>query len=149
MQDPFQLRDFSAYERNNPFMAYNHIEICSASASSSLVKVELAQESKNLHGAVHGGLLYAMADCVAGVTARASGEDYVTQSAHINFLRNVKEGTVYAQADTIKRGRRVIVLHITVFDGNHVLLADGAIDMLRRSGPCSAENGISPETHDM
>ena len=134
MQDPFLLSDFPAYERNNPFMAYNHIEICSASAESSVVKVALVPESKNLHGAVHGGLLYAMADCVAGVTARASGEDYVTQSAHINFLRNVKEGTIYAQADTIKRGRRVIVLHITVYDGEHRLLADGSIDMLRRDG---------------
>ncbi len=133
MQDPFLLSDFSAYERNNPFMAYNHIEICSASASSSVVKVHLAPESKNLHGAVHGGLLYAMADCVAGVTARASGDDYVTQSAHINFLRNVREGVVYAQADTIKRGRRVIVLHVTVYDGDHVLLADGSIDMLCRA----------------
>lgn len=127
------IGDFEEYAKNNAFMGYNHIEICSASPESSVVKVELRPESMNLHGAVHGGLLYAMCDCVAGITARSvGGMDYVTQSGHINFLRNVKTGTVYAQADTVKRGRRVIVMHITVYNEEHKLLADGSIDMIQK-----------------
>lgn len=133
MTNAFQLNDFTAYQHNNPFMEYNHIEICSVSEESSVVKVALVPESLNLHGTVHGGLIYSMTDCVAGITARAGGDDYVTQNAHINFLSNIKEGTVYAQADTVKRGHKVIVLHITVYDEKHTLLADGSIDMLRSS----------------
>lgn len=127
------IGDFEEYTKNNAFMGYNHIEICSVSPESSVVRVVLQPESKNLHGAMHGGLIYAMCDCVAGITARSiGGVDYVTQSGHINFLRNVKSGTVYAQADTIKRGRRVIVMHITVYNEEHKLMADGSIDMIQK-----------------
>jgi len=62
--------DFSAYEKGNPFMSYNHIQICKVDPDCCVVKVNLVAESMNLHGHVHGGLLYAMADCVAGIFAR-------------------------------------------------------------------------------
>lgn len=55
--------DFSAYEKGNPFMSYNHIQICKVDPDCCVVKVNLVAESMNLHGHVHGGLLYAMADC--------------------------------------------------------------------------------------
>lgn len=123
--------NYQAYEQANPFMAYNHIQICQADSEKSVVKVELVPESKNLHGHVHGGLLYGMADCVAGLTARATGEDYVTQSAHINFLKNVKSGTIYAAAEAVKRGHHIAVFHVSITDEKNSLLADGVVDMYR------------------
>ena len=48
-------------------MSYNHIQICKVDPDCCVVKVNLVAESMNLHGHVHGGLLYAMADCVAGI----------------------------------------------------------------------------------
>lgn len=125
-------KDYEAYERNNPFMAYNHIEICSAAPECSVVKVQLKPESTNLYGKVHGGLLYAMADCVAGVAARADGEDFVTQSAHINFLRNTGSGTVYAKATQVSRGRTMAVFQIEITDENGKLLSAGTVDMFRK-----------------
>lgn len=62
-------------------MHYNHIQICEAGSEKCVVKVDLVAESKNLHGHIHGGLLYGMADCAAGVAARVNGDDFVTQSA--------------------------------------------------------------------
>ena len=130
---PEMMRDFEAYVARNPFMAYNHIEIVSASPQRSVVQVRLTDESMNLQGAVHGGLIYSMADCVAGICARAEqGETYVTQSSHISFLRNVTQGTIYASAETIKRGRRVIVSRISVYTEDGTLLADGSIEMMKR-----------------
>lgn len=125
-------KDYEAYEKNNPFMAYNHIEICSADPEVSVVKVQLRPESTNLYGKVHGGLLYAMADCVAGVAARANGEDFVTQSAHINFLRNTDCGTVYAKATQISRGRTLAVFQIEITDKTGKLLSAGTVDMFRK-----------------
>lgn len=130
------IGDVDAYAANNPFMAYNHIQITEIGKDangdySAEVCVELRPESMNLHHAVHGGLLYGLADCVAGIAARCDGSDYVTQSAHINFLRNTSHGTVYARAEVIRRGRHVIVLHVTVRDGEDRLLADCAVDMMR------------------
>ena len=130
------IGDVDAYTANNPFMAYNHIQITVIGEDANgdhyaEVSVELRPESMNLHGAVHGGLLYGLADCVAGIAARCDGSDYVTQSAHINFLRNTNHGTVFARAEVIRRGRRMAVIHVTVRDGEDNLLADCAVDMMR------------------
>ena len=128
--------DVDAYAANNPFMAYNHIRITAIGEDANgdhyaEVSVELRPESMNLHGAVHGGLLYGLADCVAGIAARCDGSDYVTQSAHINFLRNTNHGTVFARAEVIRRGRHVAVIHVMVRDDADRLLADCAVDMMR------------------
>ncbi len=45
--------DFSAYEKGNPFMSYNHIQICKVDPDCCVVKVNLVAESMNLHGHVH------------------------------------------------------------------------------------------------
>lgn len=42
--------DFSAYEKGNPFMSYNHIQICKVDPDCCVVKVNLVAESMNLHG---------------------------------------------------------------------------------------------------
>ena len=130
------IGDVDAYAANNPFMAYNHIRITSIAPDGNgdyraEVAVTLRPESMNLHGAVHGGLLYGLADCVAGIAARCDGNDYVTQSAHVNFLRNTKQGTVYALAEIVRRGRHMVVLHVAVRDAQERLLADCAVDMMR------------------
>lgn len=123
--------NFREYEKKNAFMAHNGIKICRAEPKCSIVKVELTEASKNLSGFVHGGLFCAMADCVAGIAARSDGGQYVTQSAHINFLSNVREGTVFAKAEEIKRGRSIAVFGVSVTDENGRLLAQATVDMFR------------------
>ena len=70
-----------------------------------------------------------MADCAAGIAARADGRNYVTQSAHVNFIGNLKEGTIYAKASVVKRGKRVVIIRVSVVDENDRLLMDGTYDM--------------------
>lgn len=125
----FDLTDFEGYQKGNPFMEYNHIKIVSVSPQCSQVSVELVPEGRNLNGVVHGGLLYTLADCVAGITARADGRNYATLSAHINFLRNVSQGRLTATGETLKRGRRMTVIHVRVEDDKGTLLVDAAVDM--------------------
>ena len=132
MSEEFHLNHVDPDELAGPFMVYNHMEIVRADPQSSVIKVALRPESKNLHGVAHGGLLGAMADCAAGVTARAGGEDYITLSSHYSFLRNTRTGTVYAKADIVRRGRQIAVLHVTAYDENEVLLMDGSIEMIHR-----------------
>lgn len=76
----FDLSDFERYQRENPFMDYNHIEIVFVEPERSQVRMEITPSGRNLNGAVHGGLLYTMVDCVAGVTARADGRNSVVLS---------------------------------------------------------------------
>ena len=130
------IGDADAYAANNPFMAYNHVRLTAIDKDAqgdyqAEVCVDLHPESKNLHGAVHGGLLYGLADCAAGAASRCDGNDYVTQSAHINFLSNVTCGTVTARATVVRRGRRIVVLRVEICNEAGKLLADCTVDMMR------------------
>ena len=82
------------YEQGNPFLDYNHIKVVSASPDRAEMAVELVPESRNLYGFMHGGLIYTLLECTAGLAARQDGRRYVTQSSHINFLTNCRQGTV-------------------------------------------------------
>ncbi|MBR5420128.1 MAG: PaaI family thioesterase [Lachnospiraceae bacterium] len=114
----------------NPFMEYNGIEIVSESEERTVLKAQLNENSLNPYGMIHGGLMYTMIDCAAGITARADGQLYVTQNTYVNYLSNVKgEKEIFAEAKPVRRGSTVVVLHVTVSTADGKLLADGMVDM--------------------
>ncbi len=118
--------------QKNPFMDYNHIEICEVSLDHSLLKATITPESKNPYGMLHGGLIYTMLDCVAGITARADGNDYVTQNVYVNYMRNVTdEDTVYAESEVVRRGRTLTVVHAFVRTESGQVLATAEVNMFR------------------
>lgn len=117
------------YKRNNPFMDHCGIRPVLCELDHGVVEFEIDPVCKNPHGVVHGGMLFTMADCVAGLTARSDGRDYVTQSSHINFLSNAKEGTLRAEGTVIKRGRTIVIIHVQITDSTGRLMVDGVMDM--------------------
>lgn len=117
------------YRGRLPFVEYNHMEITKVSPDESVIRLQVNPDARNLMGQVHGGLLYSLADTVTGVTARADGRKYVTQSATVHFLRNISEGTVIARGVMIRRGRRTVLTRGIVEDENGTLLADVTISM--------------------
>ena len=125
----FNYLDTEEYLNHNPFMKYNHMEIVTISPECSEIRLRVNPDSLNLDGQVHGGLLYALADVVTGITARADGRRYVTQSAHINFIRNVSEGVVTAKGEMIRRGKTISILRSVVTDEKGTLLAEATVDM--------------------
>lgn len=117
-----------------PFMEYNGITVVSSSEEHSVLKAELSEDSLNPYGLIHGGLIYTMMDCTAGITARADGNAYVTQNSYVNFLSNVKgEREIYAESDVIRRGKTVTIVHVIVRTKDGQVLADGVVDMFRVS----------------
>ena len=124
--------EFALSRLKNPFMEYNGIEICSISLEHSVLKATISDNSKNPYGMVHGGLLYTMMDCSAGITARADNHNYVTQNVNVTYLGNVKdEDVIYAEGTVIKRGKTVTVIHTIARTEAGKLLADGTVSMFR------------------
>ncbi|MBQ0078602.1 MAG: PaaI family thioesterase [Eubacterium sp.] len=128
------LFDFETYQKNNPFMYHNHIEQVEVSQDHCRVKVTLQPESMNLNGYVHGGLIYSMADVVCGIHSRTDGCRYVTQSSHINFLRNTQSGEIFCDTEIVKRGRTLVIIHFQVTDDKGKLMADGVMDYIKVEG---------------
>ncbi len=121
--------EYSDYENKNAFMSYNHIEVCDVDTESALVKVTLSEESMNIMGYAHGGLIFTLVDCSAGLTARADGRRYVTQSVHINYLHSIQEGTIYGRASLVNRGHTMTIVHVDVVSEEELLLAEATVDM--------------------
>ncbi len=116
----------------NPFMEYNNIDVESVSEEKSVLLARISKESKNPYGMIHGGLIYTMIDCVAGITARADGNKYVTQNSYVNYLSNTATADIiYAESDVIRRGNSVVVVHVKVYTPDGKNLADGVVDMFR------------------
>lgn len=121
--------DPEEYLANNPFMRYHHMKIAKVSPECSEITMEVHPDGLNIMGMVHGGLIYSLADVVTGITARADGRKYVTQSAHVNFIGNVSGGTVTAKGILVRRGRSITIVRGVVEDENGKLLADVTVDM--------------------
>ena len=116
-------------------MEYNNIEVVSASEEKSVLVAHIGKDSLNPYGMIHGGLIYTMIDCTAGITARADGHPYVTQNSYVNYLSNVKGAEeILAESDVVRRGATVVVVHVKVCTKDGKALADGIVDMFRVEG---------------
>ena len=113
----------------NPFMRYNHIEIDSVTLDEAAMSLDIRKDSTNIYGFVHGGALFTMADCCAGLTARSDGRQYVTQNASVNFIHNVKSGHLTAHGKTISRGRHVCVVSVEITSETGSLLFSSTFSM--------------------
>ena len=87
--------------------------------------VELAMELPNrpdltnLRGAIQGGLIATLIDIVAGRVAMVGlepGVGVATADLSIHYLAPVIEGPARAQARTLRRGRRIVVVNVEVYD---------------------------------
>ena len=125
----FNVLNPDEYLANNPFMQHNHMYITEIGTETSEIRMEVHPDGLNIMGQVHGGLLYSLADVVTGLTARADGRKYVTQSAHVNFIGNVSSGLIIAKGDIVKRGRSIVIVRGIVTDENGKLLLETTTNM--------------------
>lgn len=125
----FNVLNPDEYLANNPFMQHNHMYITEVGTECSEVRMEVHSDGLNIMGQIHGGLLYSLADVVTGLTARADGRKYVTQSAHVNFIGNVSAGTIIAKGILVRRGRSITIVRGIVTDENGKMLLESTVDM--------------------
>lgn len=122
--------DFRSYEERNGFLSNNHIHIDSVSPERPAVSVRIVPESRNAAGFVHGGLLMLLADVAASQTAMADGRQYVTQNTFVSVLSSVREGTLTAEGETVRRGKKTVLIRVRVCGETQKLLADASVTMM-------------------
>lgn len=126
MSEKENLREiYAEINRRNPFVRYNHIEVEEVERDRALLSLVIRPESLNVHGQVHGGAIYAMADNAAGCATSTDGRSYVTQASDMHFLRNQTEGIVKAEACVRHRGRTTVLVEVSVTGEGGKLLASG------------------------
>jgi acyl-CoA thioesterase len=74
-------------------------------------------------GLVHGGALFTLADFAFAAAANSHVEVAVAINASISYLKGIKTGTLYAEAEEISNSRKISVYTIKVTDEAGRLIA--------------------------
>lgn len=101
----------------NPFFCLMGIEVVSAGEGKAVLKMTVRPDMYNGVGWLQGGMLTAIADeamALALYTRLAPGEGIATISESTSFIRGVREGTIIAEAQVIRKGRRVAFMESVV-----------------------------------
>ncbi|MBQ5797414.1 MAG: PaaI family thioesterase [Firmicutes bacterium] len=111
---------------NNTFMRKNRIRITEVDMDHAKAEAIITQELKNLHGNVHGGAYFTMADACCGILARADGRKYVTTDTSFRFLKGADAGTMVATSSVVKRGKTLSFFRVEIhLKETGEILADG------------------------
>jgi uncharacterized protein (TIGR00369 family) len=90
------------------------------------MEMEAGKKHWNPMKTVHGGILCDIADAAMGaafLTTLADGENYTTVDLSIKFLKPVIEGRITAQANVVKRGKRLGYIECELRDTQGELIA--------------------------
>ena len=109
-------KDFFANEQTG-------VEIIEVEPGYAKCMLKVEDKHKNATGHVMGGVYFTMADYAFAVAANFRQPTTVTQSSQIVYLSAVKEGTLYAETERIKAGKRTCFYKVTVRDDKGTDLA--------------------------
>lgn len=110
---------------SNHFALHNHVVVTDLEENTAEGYLDVEEDVTNAYGMIHGGAFYALADVIAGMTARGNGHAYVTQTADLHYLGTTKEKRIYGRSRVIRRGRATAIIEAKVTDsaGKELFLA--------------------------
>ena len=107
-QDPYlgQIRGL------DPWAVDNGIHVISITPEKTEGIMMIGEQNTQQYGTVHGGMLVAFADTIAGHSLVPHGKMCVTQSSTVNFLRPAAGAYLFCRATPVKVGRTVCVVSV-------------------------------------
>ena len=72
----------------------------------------IRESNRQQYGTVHGGMLVAFADTIAGHSLAAHGRMCVTQGSTVNFLKPAAGEYLFCRATPLQVGRRICVVSV-------------------------------------
>lgn len=121
---------------NNAFSQLLHIETKELSEGYAKAVMPVRENLLNPQGAVHGGVLYTIADVAGGNAAASHGEWIATMCADFHYLRpGLNITSLTAVAHEIKYGKRACVCNVEVMDQDGTVLACGTFTFSRLGKP--------------
>ena len=108
---------------DDKFALHAGIELLEVKSGTAKVRMEIKQFHLNGVGLVHGGALFTLADFAFAAAANSHEEVAVAINASISYLKGIKTGTLYAEAEEISNSRKISVYTIKVTDEAGRLIA--------------------------
>lgn len=121
----------------NPFFCLMGIKPVTFEDGKARLSMEVRDDMKNGEGWLQGGMYTALGDesMALAIYTLLDGETIATVSCTTSFIRGIRSGMIYADAEVIRKGRQMIYAEATLTDaasGN--LLARLAASFIVRTG---------------
>jgi len=94
----------------DPWAVENGIHLIRAQDDCAEGIMMIDETNTQQYGTVHGGVLVAFADTIAGSSLAAQGKMVVTQGSTVNFLRPASGAYLFCRATPLKIGGRICVV---------------------------------------
>ena len=119
---------------DSKYLQSNDMRVVEVKKGYAKVEMFIDEQILNVHGFVHGGALYSLADTAAGAASFATGRDSVTLAGTINYIKPGKGGKLIGIAQEISAGRTTGVYEIFIFNDEEVLLSRATFTMFFLDG---------------
>ncbi len=96
----------------DPWAVDNGIHLICMAPDKTEGVMMITDQNQQQYGTVHGGMLVAFADTIAGHSLVAHGKMCVTQGSTVNFLRPAAGAYLFCRATPVKVGRRICVVSV-------------------------------------
>ena len=111
------------------FLQSNDMRVTEVRQGYAKVEMIIDEQILNIHGFVHGGALFSLADTVAGAASFATGRDSGTLTGTINYIKPGRGGKLIGIAQEISRGRTTGVYEVFIFNDRNTLLSRATFTM--------------------
>ena len=104
------------------------IEVVDTEADGAAVELDADGRHLNAHGTVHGGTIASLVDVAMGAAVRRedTGDGApVTIEMKVTYLRPAHPGRLRAEAAIRRRGKRIVIAEVDVFDAEREAVAHG------------------------
>lgn len=119
---------------SSKYLQSNDMHVVEVKMGYAKVEMLIDEQILNVHGFVHGGALYSLADTAAGAASFATGRDSVTLSGTINYIKPGKGGKLIGIAQEISAGRTTGLYEVFIFNDQDVLLSRSTFTMFFLDG---------------
>lgn len=93
------------------------MEVLEVGEGYALGRLKIEERMKNPYGAIHGGVLFSLADTIGGTAALSRGFCIVTSTGTINYLRGTHHSKeITATATEVKSGRTLSIYDVEMKD---------------------------------
>lgn len=119
---------------NSQYLQSNDMRVIEVRKGFARVEMIIDKQILNVHGFVHGGALYSLADTAAGAASFATGRDSVTLTGTINYIKPGRGGKLIGVASEISSGRTTGVYEVFIYNDAQVLLSRATFTMFFLDG---------------
>lgn len=115
--------------KDHGFNELLHFQIDEAKKGYVEGHFDLSGELLNIHGGVHGGALYSVADLAGGLAVLTNDCDCTTVSGTFNYMRPaMNTDYVKVTATELRHGGHIAVSEVRLFDDKDKLLDEGTFN---------------------